>query len=69
MAPSAPPPPWPPGGPPSPPWIGGGAPRSRSSVWSQIAIVLAIAVGAIGLLAVGAFVLLVISFNNYGSNK
>jgi len=72
MTPSSPQPPWPHGGPPSPPnppWIGGGPPRRRSSVWNQIAIVLAIAVGVLGLLAVGAVVLMAISLNSYGSNK
>lgn len=65
------PPPWPHGTPPPPPlppWIGGGPPR-RSSGWNRVAIALAIVLGALGLLAVGAFVLFVISMNSYGSNK
>ena len=43
--------------------------RAGNSVWNSLGIALAVVVVVTGLMALAFFIILVIAFNNFGSNK
>jgi hypothetical protein len=43
--------------------------RRRRGVWSALGVILAVALGVLGLLVVAGFVIVFIGLNNQGSNK
>jgi hypothetical protein len=44
-------------------------PRRGRSVWCGLGVILAVALGVLGLLVVAGFVIVFIGLNSYGSNK